>query len=306
MVIAGIVLFLLFFFFVLPSVLFFIVLFRHQMEKTAASSNLHGTYYAPWADEMIAAEEKLNTDPNRQHVTMKARDGAALQGDLFANGQERLIIMCHGYMTAPTKNFAVTAERFMKAGYDVLMIHQRAHGPSGGKHTALGLLERYDTLDWAAFCANELGYERIVLYGVSMGAASIAFASGEIRQKEVKALIMDCGFASPMAQLKVQASKWHIPDFMILPLLQPIVKAFMHVDLCDSSIPSMEKAALPAVFLHGMKDSTVRPSQGKENFEHYGAEKIFIPVEEAEHTLSMIAGGEPVFEQVRAFLERFV
>ncbi len=288
--------------YVLPCMVFYIILFGRQKERTAAESNLLGNYYEPWREQMLAAEQALAGTGKR--ITVTASDGATLCGDLHSRGCRRLIIMFHGYMTAPTKNFGVSALRFLAGGYDVLLVHQRAHGPSGGRHTALGLLEQADVPVWIGWADGLDVYDSVILCGVSMGAASLAYAASGICSDKVRAMILDSSYESPWKQFRHQAKKWHIPSLIMLPLLNLTTMAFLRVNLRTTVHSSLQNARVPIVFLHGTADTTAAIEQGQANYRNTSSEKLFIPIEGAEHTLSLIAGIEQIWEPLTAFLNK--
>jgi len=276
----------------IPASFLYRILFLRQTEKTVAESKLAGTYYDPWADEMLKAEQAFLANKAVKRVSVTAKDGTVLCGDLLGAGNRKLVIMFHGFMTAPTKNFGVTSGWFREAGYDTLLVHQRAHAPSGGKHAALGLLEREDVLDWVRWSEDQKAYTDVVIYGVSMGSTSVSYAASRIQSPLVKVLILDAGFTSPWIQLVWQARRWHIPHYFVMPTLALMARLTIGVDLRESVHDSLRKNTIPTLFLHGMDDHTVLPGQVKSNYEASAAPKQFIPVEGAEHTLALICGGQ--------------
>lgn len=305
MLIIAIILLALLVVYILPCFVFYTILFGRQKERTAAESNLVGNYYEPWKDRMLAAEKELTAPGSSRRITVTAADGAVLCGDLYSRGHHRLVMMFHGYMTAPTKNFGLCALRFLENGYDVLLVHQRAHGPSGGRHTVLGLLEQRDVPVWIRWADGESAYDRVLLCGVSMGAASVSYAASEIRSDKVRTLIIDSSYESPWKQLRHQARKWHIPSIVMLPLLNLLVKLLLRVDLRTTVHASLRASRLPIVFMHGTEDTTADIAQGRANYQSTASDKVFIPVEGAEHTLSLIAGLDLVWEPMMTFIRKY-
>ena len=187
-----------------PAPAFYLFLFRHHGETTAAGADMENNYYTPHAEAMRAAEARMSDPSLYERVEIGAPKGVTLCADLYRRGNPRIVLMFHGYMTAPTKNFAIFAERLMAAGYDILFVHERGHGPSGGKNTGLGLLEWEDVLRWADWASGTAGYPQVALYGMSMGGTSVAYALGELENPAVKAAVIDSAYQSPAIQLKAQ------------------------------------------------------------------------------------------------------
>ncbi|MEE1104783.1 MAG: hypothetical protein UH083_02380, partial [Ruminococcus sp.] len=78
------------------------------------------------------------------------------------------------------------------------------------RFTTIGLRERYDVLDWVRY-AEQRGAKDILLYGVSMGAAGVAYASPLLGGTRVRAMVMESGFYSIYEQMRRDAYKNNIP-----------------------------------------------------------------------------------------------
>ncbi len=65
----------------------------------------------------------------------------------------------------------------LREGHNVLMIEERAHLESEGHTITFGIKERYDALDWIRYALQRFGEDtRIILVGISMGAATVLMA----------------------------------------------------------------------------------------------------------------------------------
>ena len=61
----------------------------------------------------------------------------------------------------------------------------------------------------------------IVLYGVSMGGATVMMASGEDLPGNVKAIIEDCGYSSVWDEFSYQLQAlFNLPEFPLCSFLQ--------------------------------------------------------------------------------------
>ncbi|MEO6070559.1 MAG: alpha/beta fold hydrolase [Chitinophagaceae bacterium] len=102
------------------------------------------------------------------------------------------VLLFHGY-TAEKSFLIKEAAQFKQWGYNVFLVDFRGHGASGG-HTTFGYKESEEVA--AAFSyARERGNQKIILYGVSMGAVAIMKATAEKRVQPA-ALIADMPFGS--------------------------------------------------------------------------------------------------------------
>jgi len=76
----------------------------------------------------------------------------------------------------------------------VLLFDFRRHGESGGDRTSIGFKERLDVRGAVSLVKEKSPRDRVVLYGVSMGAAAVLMAAAET--DEVEAVIADSCFLS--------------------------------------------------------------------------------------------------------------
>ena len=79
--------------------------------------------------------------------------------------------------------------KFYTLGYNILAVDARAHGDSEGTKIGMGWPERMDIIKWINLILSWEPNARIVLHGVSMGAATVLMASGEDLPGNVKAVI---------------------------------------------------------------------------------------------------------------------
>ncbi len=124
-------------------------------------------------------------------------DGLLLQGYLRINPDSDLfVILVHGY-TGSAGTMLEYSDYYIDSGYNVLIIDHRAHGNSEGKFSTMGIKETDDILSWIDFIVSINPNAKIVLHGISMGAATIMMVSGsDDLPSNVIAAIEDCGFTS--------------------------------------------------------------------------------------------------------------
>lgn len=119
------------------------------------------------------------------------------------------VILIHGY--SANKSFVQNeAVMFKQWGYSVLLFDLRGHGKSGGNTTTFGMKET-DELQKAYEFAKQKGNSRIILYGVSLGAAicTKAVADGKI---DPTAIIADAPFGSLHQHFKARARTIGFPS----------------------------------------------------------------------------------------------
>ncbi len=104
------------------------------------------------------------------------------------------IIFSHG-MFRSRRELLGRAIELWKLGYGALLYDSRNHGASGEARVSLGYHERLDAEAAVLFLREEIKTnDRIVLYGISMGAVTALLAAAET--PEVAAVISDSAFLS--------------------------------------------------------------------------------------------------------------
>ena len=287
----------------LPALLGWFLIFGRHRETGMKDFKAAGTYYEPYADEMRAAEEQLLADPGLRRVETVSEDGIHLCADLLRGGEEKAVILVHGFTTAPSKNFAVVTKTYREDGYTVLMAHLRCHGPSGGRHNGLGAAEWRDVLAWVNWCQVNLPCRHLILHGASMGAVAVGCSASHLENTKVRALVLDSGFISPWSQLLQQGRRFFVPTRLTLPLLNGLARRFSGADLRTSVPDALRTTRLPVLFIHGTEDSTVPIRVGRANYESCASQKQFLEVDGAEHTLALVAGGAKARRQLMEFID---
>ena len=128
-----------------------------------------------------------------EDLAFRAPDGVELHGWWVpASGAKGTVVMVHGLNRSRIE--MVRRVPFVHgAGWNALLLDLRHHGESGGESTTFGAKENEDVLA-AVRLARERAPGPVVLWGVSLGAASVVFAAAEDR--EVAGVICDSSFRS--------------------------------------------------------------------------------------------------------------
>ena len=259
-------------------------------------------YYIPYLGRIAEAREWLKAKPHSE-VSVLSRDGLTLRGDCYDQGKERTAILFHGIGAELYTNLSAHARFLYKSGFNVILACHRAHGRSGGRWTTIGLREQYDVLSWAKR-AEELGAKEILLYGVSMGGASVSFASDKLEGTAVRAIVVDSGFYSVYEQMRRDAKKNHIPGLMI-PAQCFLARLLLRVNIKSTTAEPLASSRVPVFFIHGTDDETVECRWARVNYDACSEPKKLLLVEGAPHTLSILKDPVNTEKELSDFMDLY-
>jgi pimeloyl-ACP methyl ester carboxylesterase len=110
--------------------------------------------------------------PTAERATLRTADGVRLAASHLPNAAARTaVVVVHGFSGTHTKPWQARIARALAAYTGVVAFDSRGHGASGGVST-MGELEVLD-VEAAVAWARDLGYERVVTCGWSMGGSSV-------------------------------------------------------------------------------------------------------------------------------------
>jgi len=138
-------------------------------------------------------------------------DGVRISGWLLpSQGKQTTIVYSHGLFRS-RRELLERAVDLWRLGYGALLYDSRNHGESGQARVTLGYNERLDAEAAVRFLRDEVQTtDQIVLFGISMGAATALLAAAET--PEVAAVIADSAFLSFK-----ETTDHHIRIFLKLP-----------------------------------------------------------------------------------------
>lgn len=201
-----------------------------------------------------------------ERVFTKSFDGLTLTARYYHTKDGAPVqLQCHGYRGNPVRDFCGGSKLAREYGHNFLVIEQRAHLDSGGNVISFGVNERKDVCAWHNYLVNRFGKDvQILLYGVSMGAATVLMA-GAYNLSNVKCIVADCPYSTPQAIIKKVARGMGFPAFLSMPLVYLGALIFGRFRLnAASAVEGAKNARVPILLIHGESDMFVPCDMSRE------------------------------------------
>lgn len=285
----------------------FLKIFYSVRKKSAdkeAFSLPEGRVYEPHHEQMIQWIKEIRA-MDRKSVSVTSYDGLTLHGTYyeFEKGAPTEILF-HGYRGTAERDLCGGVRRCFEIGHNALIVDQRSAGESEGHVITFGAKESRDCLTWVDFVITHIDKDaRIILTGISMGAATVMLAASKELPENVIGVLADCGYTSTRDIIQKVIRDMKLPAKPIYPFVRLGARLFGGFDPdADSPIESMKKCKLPVIFFHGDTDDFVPCYMSEENFAACASEKKRLSViHGAGHGLCFVVDPETYFCELRDF-----
>lgn len=257
----------------------------------------------------IDSKDWLLHHSDYEDLFLKSRDNLKLHNIVIKNKTKsnKWAITVHGY-TSQSTYMASYAQELYNMGYNIVVPDLRGHGKSEGNYIGMGWNERFDIVDLSNYIADNYKDSKIILLGVSMGAATVMSASGEKLPKNVKAIIEDCGYTSAWDQFAYQLKAlFKLPTFPMMHAASIICKIRAGYFISEASpIKQIKKSITPTLFIHGDVDKFVPFSMLEKLYTTSPVEKEKLIIPGAAHARASYVNHELYWKTVKKFLEKHV
>ena len=246
---------------------------------------------------------------NTEETTIVSEDGLNLWGKLYFQEEksDKWVIIAHGY-TSSHEDVQPIALNFYNEGYNVLTPDMRAHGNSEGKYIGMGWLDRKDILLWIDYVLSLDSNSQIVLYGESMGGATVMMTSGEDLPSNVKAIVEDCGYTSVQEMFEAQLyERFGLPPFPILNVAEIVTNIRAKYNFHEASaLEQVKKSKTPILFTHGGNDTYVPTEMVYRLYEAANCEKDILIIDGAGHGSAPDVDPITYYDKVFSFLDKYI
>ena len=252
----------------------------------------------------LKQEKLIGTVPDSAFtdVKLKTKDGLTLAAWFIRIPNAKgTIALFHGHGSEKSANLSQSDE-FNELGYSTLLIDFRAHGQSEGNTCTIGYREAEDVKLAYDYLKNN-GEKNIILYGISLGAATVTKAVADYDLTPGK-IILEMPFASLPQTVEGKMRMAGLPAEPFGALLTfwgGAINGFWAFDMKPKEF--VKKIKCPVLLQWGKKDKGVTETEINELFNNISSPKKLVVYENSGHENLYENEPDKWEETIEAFLE---
>ena len=243
----------------------------------------------------------------------------------------RTAVLVHGYHDCAMRMIQLGYVYHHLLGYNILLPDLHAHGQSEGDAVQMGWKDRLDILRWTAIADSlfraynqwkisdsvvlarrtmhpETSSTRMVVHGVSMGAATTMSLSGEATPSYIRGFVEDCGYTSVWDEFSYELKEqFSLPSFPLMWSTSMLCYLRYGWSFGEASpLRQVAKCRKPMLFIHGMDDHYVPTRMVYSLYEAKRGEKMLYLAPGSQHAVSYRDHRKEYVAYVRAFCKKYV
>ena len=248
-----------------------------------------GPEFDPYREQMIQWIKEARALP-QEDMQIRSFDGLTLRGRYYEYAPGAPIeLMLHGYRGNSERDMSGGVQRCFALGRSALVVDQRCCGRSEGTVITFGLREHKDCLYWVDHMVKRFGPDvKIILTGISMGAATVLMASGCNLPENVIGVLADCSCSNAKEIIgRVAHDRFGFPEgpSYFFVRLGALLYGGFDPNKADPK-EAVRNAKVPVIFYHGEADGFVPCQMSRDIYENCASRKALVTIPGADHGLS--------------------
>ena len=261
-------------------------------------------------NDIVKTESQWLYSQKLEDVEVKSFDNLTLKGIYLKNENAKAtMLFMHGVNGHPVRDFAGLYSFFYNKGFNVLLAYERAQMESEGSFITFGMKERFDCHSWVDFINERNGKTLpVMIYGTSMGCASVLMSLGTEYPENVKGIFADCGFTTPYEEFCFFIKNvLHLPVFPIIQVADLMCKIKAGFGLKEySTETALKENKIPVFFSYGTADRVVSNEMPKKNIAACSAPKMVFVTEGADHGMAFFDNPDGWRVEASKFLDLYL
>ncbi len=261
-----------------------------------------GKEYEPYRALLTGWMKEVRALPKRD-FSVTSFDGLTLSAKYYEYSPDAPIeLMFPGYRGDAERDLCGAVQRCFAVGHNAFLVDQRSAGRSDGSVITFGIKESRDVDTWLDLLLKEFPQNKIILAGVSMGAATVLLAAEKPLSESVIGVLADCGYSSAPDIIKKVIKDLKLPDKILYPLVRLSGIIFGGFDV-SKAVPreSVKAIKLPVIIAHGEADAFVPSYMADEIYENIKTKKLLVKIKGAGHGLAYPVEPENYVKQLSEF-----
>ncbi|RKM58862.1 alpha/beta hydrolase [Butyrivibrio sp. CB08] len=248
---------------------------------------------------------------SRQDVFIEAIDQIRLHASYIpaADESHNYVILIHGIWDNHESN-GIYAKHYLEKGFNCLLPDLRGFGESEGDYIGYGLDDRLDIMEWIYWLIKKDKEAKIILHGMSMGAATTLLTTGEHLPENVKGAIADSSYSTLREQFAATYKSFP-GSFLPTPIALAVSRAIIYLragyDINDvTPIKAVEKSETPTLFIHGDDDRFIDPHMCSRLYEAASCKKQYCMILGAAHIEGVVKDPTNYWLKVDSFINKIL
>ena len=246
-----------------------------------------GPIYEVFKEQREAWIREARAMPWKPHE-ITSFDGLRLTAKYFEYSPDSVIeLMFHGYRGNAERDLSGGVQRCFSLGRSAFIVDQRGCGGSEGNVISFGVNEHRDCLTWLKYLQENFPGRKIILTGISMGAATVMSCADKDLPESVIGILADCGYASAENIIKKVIKGMGLPAGPAYPFVKLGARLFGRFDLEEvSPLKALPNAKVPVILFHGEDDDFVPCDMSRHCYDICASRKRLVTIPGAGHGLS--------------------
>ena len=200
------------------------------------------------------------------------------------------------------------AKPYKEAGFNVLVIDNRAHGDSDGKYLGVGLLEYKDILKWGEMLHDKYNNETIFIHGICIGSATALYAlTSENCPDYYTGMVADGMYTTFYETFRTHMKDMKKPvDPCSYFVMKHLEKNIGISPIKNGPIYCIDKLKKPLLMIHSKEDKFSLPAKAQILYDKCTSPKKLVWFDHGAHSHIRINNVEKYDKTIKEFIEEYI
>ena len=234
-------------------------------------------------------------------------EGLHLVGKYIDFGFDRAVIIIAGRTESYLYSYYF-AKPYMEAGFNILVIDNRAHGDSDGKYIGAGLREYHDILKWGELIHDKFNNKKIFIHGICIGSATAMYV---LTSDECPDYYLGM-CADGMYTTFYETFKTHMKDMKkpVWPFSYYVMKRLQknigENPIKKGPIYCIDKLKKPLLMIHSKEDVFSLPEKAQLLYDKCNSPKKLVWFDKGAHSHIRINTEEKYDQTIKDFIKEYI